>query len=116
MKTNVWRALSHDTVIGPLFFAETSVTANIYLDMLQSYTIPQMPPDIFQQAGEEMSEHFAGTGLPTVYSQGTINAPHYCDIFIILMSATRPKRPGISSRGVLFFNDNAITGHQFQKG
>ncbi|GBM49557.1 hypothetical protein AVEN_1888-1 [Araneus ventricosus] len=68
-KINVWCALSHDTVIGPFFFAETSVTANIYLDMLQIYAIPQMqhlqPSDIFQQdAGERMLEHFAGTGLP----------------------------------------------------
>ncbi|GBL83282.1 hypothetical protein AVEN_110615-1 [Araneus ventricosus] len=39
---NVWCVLSHDTVIGPFFFAEISVTANIYLDMLQIYAIPQM--------------------------------------------------------------------------
>ncbi|GBM09555.1 hypothetical protein AVEN_29412-1 [Araneus ventricosus] len=41
-KINVWRTLSHDTVIAPFFFAETSVTANIYLDKLQIYAIPQM--------------------------------------------------------------------------
>ncbi|GBO39016.1 hypothetical protein AVEN_101842-1, partial [Araneus ventricosus] len=74
-KINVWCALSHDTVIGPFFFAETSVMANTYLDMLQSYAIPQMqhlqPTDIFQQvAGARMFEHFAGTGLPAGYPQG----------------------------------------------
>ncbi|GBM23516.1 hypothetical protein AVEN_153089-1 [Araneus ventricosus] len=37
---NVWCALSHDTVIGPFFFAETSVMANIYLEKLQIYAIP----------------------------------------------------------------------------
>ncbi|GBN53969.1 hypothetical protein AVEN_113320-1 [Araneus ventricosus] len=41
-KINVWCALSHDAVIGPFFFAETSVTANIYLDLFQIYAIPQM--------------------------------------------------------------------------
>ncbi|GBM43882.1 hypothetical protein AVEN_174449-1 [Araneus ventricosus] len=73
-KFNVWCALLHDTVIGPFFFAETSVTASIYLDMLQSYAIPQMqylqPTDIFQQdAGARMFENFSGTGLPAGYPQ-----------------------------------------------
>ncbi|GBO17121.1 hypothetical protein AVEN_69861-1 [Araneus ventricosus] len=39
-KINVWSAFSHDAIIGPFFFAETSVTANIYLGMLQIYAIP----------------------------------------------------------------------------
>ncbi|GBM57316.1 hypothetical protein AVEN_157499-1 [Araneus ventricosus] len=74
-KINAWCALLHDTVIGPFFFAETSVTANIYLDMLQSYAIPQMqhlqPIDIFQQdALARLFEHFAGTELPAGYPQG----------------------------------------------
>ncbi|GBN35280.1 hypothetical protein AVEN_125577-1 [Araneus ventricosus] len=41
-KINVWCALLYDTVIGPFFFAETSVTASIYLDVMQSYATPQM--------------------------------------------------------------------------
>ncbi|GBL79602.1 hypothetical protein AVEN_2961-1, partial [Araneus ventricosus] len=41
-KINLWCALSHDTVMWSFFFAETSVTANIYLDMLYIYGIPQM--------------------------------------------------------------------------
>ncbi|GBN83416.1 hypothetical protein AVEN_59596-1 [Araneus ventricosus] len=58
-------ALLRDTVIGPFFLAETSMTANIYLDMLQIYAIPQMqnlqPTVIFQQVtGARMLEHFAG--------------------------------------------------------
>ncbi|GBL88047.1 hypothetical protein AVEN_133706-1 [Araneus ventricosus] len=74
-KINVWCALSHDAVIGPFVFAETSVTANTYLDMLQIYTIPQIqhlqPTVIFQQdAGARMFEHFVGTGLPAGYPQG----------------------------------------------
>ncbi|GBM93585.1 hypothetical protein AVEN_150850-1 [Araneus ventricosus] len=74
-KINVWCALLHDIVIGPFFFAETSVTANIYLDMLQIYTVPQMqhlkPSVVFQQdAVARMFEHFAGTGLSTEYPQG----------------------------------------------
>ncbi|GBL95831.1 hypothetical protein AVEN_227088-1 [Araneus ventricosus] len=78
-KINVWCALLHDTAIGPFFFAETSVTANIYLNMLQSYAIPQMqhlqPTIIFQQDAEaRMFEHFAGTGLPVGYPQVTKGA------------------------------------------
>ncbi|GBL75773.1 hypothetical protein AVEN_155066-1 [Araneus ventricosus] len=71
----MWCPLLHDTVIGPFFFAETSVTANIYLDMLQSYAIPQMqhlqPTDIFQQdARARMFEHLAGVRLQGGYPQG----------------------------------------------
>ncbi|GBO32247.1 hypothetical protein AVEN_121930-1 [Araneus ventricosus] len=54
-KINVCCALSYDTVIGSFFFAETSLSAKIYLDMSQIYGIPQMqhlqPTIIFQQAG-----------------------------------------------------------------
>ncbi|GBN06893.1 hypothetical protein AVEN_110168-1 [Araneus ventricosus] len=35
-------ALLHDTVIGQFFFAEASVMANIYPDMLKIYAMPQM--------------------------------------------------------------------------
>ncbi|GBN94523.1 hypothetical protein AVEN_179718-1 [Araneus ventricosus] len=54
-KINVWCGLSQDTVIVPFFFAETSVTANICLDMLQTYETPQIQhlqhTIIFQQDG-----------------------------------------------------------------
>ncbi|GBO11789.1 hypothetical protein AVEN_217683-1 [Araneus ventricosus] len=60
---------------GPFFFVETSATANINLDMLQIYAIPQIQhlqhTVIFQlDAGTRMFEHFAGTGLPAGYPQG----------------------------------------------
>ncbi|GBO39255.1 hypothetical protein AVEN_166158-1 [Araneus ventricosus] len=48
-------ALSHDAVIGPFFFADTSMTANINLDMLQNYAILQtqhiQPTAVFQHDG-----------------------------------------------------------------
>ncbi|GBL84833.1 hypothetical protein AVEN_93860-1 [Araneus ventricosus] len=71
---NLFFALLHDTVVGPFFFAETSVTANIYLDMLRIYAIRQMQhlqsTVIFQQdAGARMFQYFAGTGLPAGYPQ-----------------------------------------------
>ncbi|GBL60083.1 hypothetical protein AVEN_179684-1 [Araneus ventricosus] len=51
-KVNVWCALMHDKVIGPFFFAEPTVTSNIYLGMLQLYAVPQFPEGvIFQQEG-----------------------------------------------------------------
>ncbi|GBM85287.1 hypothetical protein AVEN_185868-1 [Araneus ventricosus] len=68
-KINVWCALSHDTVIGQFFFADTSVTANIYLDMLQIYALSQMQtlqPNVtfLADAGARLFEYFVGTGLP----------------------------------------------------
>ncbi|GBL80724.1 hypothetical protein AVEN_225362-1 [Araneus ventricosus] len=46
------RDLMHNKAIGPFFFAETTVTSNIYHDMLQLYAVPQFPEGvIFQQDG-----------------------------------------------------------------
>ena len=43
----------HDKTIGPFFFAEKSITAQIYLDLLTKYVSPQLeqyqPQVIFQQ-------------------------------------------------------------------
>ncbi|GBN42677.1 hypothetical protein AVEN_162132-1 [Araneus ventricosus] len=69
VRKSMFCALSHDTVIEQFFFSETSVTANILLDILQIYAIPQMQhlllTVIFQKdAGVRMLEHFAETGLP----------------------------------------------------
>ncbi|GBM21232.1 hypothetical protein AVEN_23773-1 [Araneus ventricosus] len=54
-KVNVWCALSHTEVIGPFFFAETTINSVTYLDMLEMYAVPQMqqhqPDVIFQQDG-----------------------------------------------------------------
>ena len=48
-KVNVWCALTCDTVIGPFFFAEKTVTGTTYLDMLENYAIPQLPNEFFFQ-------------------------------------------------------------------
>ena len=54
-KLNVWCGIMHDKIIGPLFFAEKSITAQIYLDNLTEYLSPQLeqyqPQVIFQQDG-----------------------------------------------------------------
>ena len=45
----------HDIIIDPFFFAEKSITAQIYLDFLTKYVSPQLeqyqPLVIFQQDG-----------------------------------------------------------------
>ena len=50
---NMWCGIMHDKIIGPFFFAEKSITAQIYLDVLTKYVPPQLeqyqPPVIFQQ-------------------------------------------------------------------
>jgi hypothetical protein len=38
-KINVWCALSRDRVIGPYFFAESTVTSHNYLDMLEMFAV-----------------------------------------------------------------------------
>jgi hypothetical protein len=54
-KINVCCGLMHDRMIGPFFFVENTVSANVYLDMLTNYAIPQLqdrlPNVIFQQDG-----------------------------------------------------------------
>jgi hypothetical protein len=54
-KVNVWCGLMHDCIIGPFFFAEKTVTANVYSDMLEQSVIPQLqeklPYIMFQQTG-----------------------------------------------------------------
>ena len=52
-KLNVWCGIMHDKIIGPFFFAEKSITAQIYLKVLTEYALPQLeqyqPQVIFQQ-------------------------------------------------------------------
>lgn len=54
-KVNVWCGVMFDRIIGPFFFIERTITANVYLDMLTEYVIPQLedmqPNVIFQQDG-----------------------------------------------------------------
>ena len=50
-KANVWCTLIVDRVIGPFFFAESTVIKEVYLDMLQLFAVPQIShtPNIFWQ-------------------------------------------------------------------
>ena len=52
-KLIVWCGIMHDKIIGPFFFTEKSITAQIYLDLLTEYVSPQLeqyqPLVIFQQ-------------------------------------------------------------------
>ncbi|MCQ7131119.1 DUF4817 domain-containing protein [Salmonella enterica] len=41
-KVNVWCGLMSTRIIGPFFFAEQTITANVYLDMLTEFVIPQL--------------------------------------------------------------------------
>ena len=41
-KINVWCGLMHNHIIGPFVFAESTITANIYLDMLKHFVVPQL--------------------------------------------------------------------------
>ena len=38
-KLNVWCGIMHDKIIGPFFFAEKSITVQIYLDVLTEYCV-----------------------------------------------------------------------------
>ena len=55
LKLNVWCGIMHEKIIGPFFFAEKSIAAQIYLDVLTEYVSPQLeqyqPQVIFQQDG-----------------------------------------------------------------
>ena len=54
-KVNVWCCVMVDRIIGPFFFAEQTVSATTYKDMLELYAIRQLsdlqPTVIFQQDG-----------------------------------------------------------------
>ncbi|GBL80159.1 hypothetical protein AVEN_29144-1 [Araneus ventricosus] len=54
-KVNVWCGLMHNKVIGPFFFTEKSITANVYLDLLRLFIAPQFdefqPWTMFQHDG-----------------------------------------------------------------
>ena len=40
-KVNVWCGLMHNKVVGPFFFNEPTISANVYLDMLELYVETQ---------------------------------------------------------------------------
>jgi hypothetical protein len=59
-KMNVWCALTSDSVIGPFFFEEATVTGVLYLNMLQNYAMTGIPQRyFFQQDGAP--PHYANT-------------------------------------------------------
>jgi hypothetical protein len=59
-KFNMWCALTSDSVIGPFFFEEATVTGASYLNMLQNYAITRISQVyFFQQDGAP--PHFANT-------------------------------------------------------
>jgi hypothetical protein len=50
-KVNVWAGFMHDKLIGPGFFLKT-VAGHSYLDLLELYVLPQLPPEtILQEDG-----------------------------------------------------------------
>jgi hypothetical protein len=51
-KLNAWLGLHKNGVISPFFFMESTVTGHSYLDMLENFAVPHIPPGfIFQQDG-----------------------------------------------------------------
>lgn len=74
-KINVWCALAIDEVIGPFFFAEPTVTKEVYLDMLELFAIPQI-------------EH----RQPNVYWQQDGAPPHWGKIVRVYLNNTFPGR------------------------
>jgi hypothetical protein len=49
-KVNVWCGLLCDCVVGPFFFTESTITGDIYLDLLQLYVFPQIE-DVERETG-----------------------------------------------------------------
>ena len=41
-KLNVWCGLMHNQIIGPFIFAESTIIADIYLDILKHYVVYQL--------------------------------------------------------------------------
>ena len=41
-KLNVWCGIMRDKIVGPFFFAEKSITAQIYIDVLTEYVSSQL--------------------------------------------------------------------------
>jgi hypothetical protein len=56
-KVNVWLGMTQSKLYGPFFFAESTVTGPVYLDMLEQFLEPQLLTDgiletvAFQQEG-----------------------------------------------------------------
>ena len=55
-KLNMWCGIMYDKVIGSFFFAEKSITAQIYLDVLTEYVSPQLEQYQAQVIGFEICQ------------------------------------------------------------
>ncbi|GFQ89249.1 DUF4817 domain-containing protein [Trichonephila clavata] len=57
-KVNVWLGMHTNSIIGPFFFVEKTVTGHVYRDMLENCTVLQIPPGfLFQQDGAPPHHH-----------------------------------------------------------
>jgi hypothetical protein len=50
-KVNVWCGLLCDRVVGPFFYAESTITGGIYHDMLENYFFPPQIEDLGRKTG-----------------------------------------------------------------
>ena len=66
LKVSVWSGIMHHKIIGPFFFAEKSVTTQIYLNVLPKYMIPHLE-------GYQLSVIFKQDGAPPHWSHEADN-------------------------------------------
>ncbi|GFY02742.1 hypothetical protein TNCV_3506221 [Trichonephila clavipes] len=49
-KVNVWLGMHPNDIMVPFYFIEKTVMGHVYLDMLENFAVPQIPPGfLFQQ-------------------------------------------------------------------
>ncbi|GFR12520.1 DUF4817 domain-containing protein [Trichonephila clavata] len=54
----MWLGMHTNGIIGSFFFVEKTVTGHVYLDMLENFAVPQIPPGfLFQQDGVPLHYH-----------------------------------------------------------
>jgi hypothetical protein len=58
------QSLMHETVYGPIFFMEKTITRTVYLDMLQQFLIPQL-----DKGNQEGRIHFKQDGASPHYHE-----------------------------------------------
>ena len=59
-KVYVWYGIMCNRIIGPFFFNEASVTANVYLDLLTEYVAPQLIDFNQPSYSSKMVHHHTG--------------------------------------------------------
>ena len=97
-KVQVWCGVHHSQIVGPYFFEEPTVTGANYLEMLQTYAIPQLnriPHLVFQQDGapphwsravrayldDAFPDNWIGRGGPTAWPARSPDVTP-CDFFL----------------------------------